>query len=95
MMLSTQTFNTPLFVAQAPTSRSELSRLLAAAVVNHQFRYMLLNDPALALDTGYLGEAFLLTNEERSMIMTIRAETLTDLANQLTTRFNQKHFYLR
>jgi hypothetical protein len=78
-----------------PANNDEISRVLAAAVVNHQFRQQLLNDPAMALDNGYLGEAFMLTEEQRSTIVSIRAENLSDLANQLTIAMNRKNYYLR
>lgn len=60
-----------------------LNRVFAAAIVNSQFCDMLLKDPQAALHKGYLGEAFTLTPEEVSLIASIRAETLSDLARQL------------
>ena len=60
-----------------------LNRVFAAAVVNRQFCDMLLKDPREALKKGYLGETFLLTPEEVSLIASIRADTLSDLARQV------------
>ena len=60
-----------------------LNRVFAAAVVNRQFCDMLLRDPREALKKGYLGETFLLTPEEVSLIASIRADTLSDLARQV------------
>ncbi len=60
-----------------------LSALFAAAVVNREFRNLLLRDPKTALKNGYLGEQFYLSNEEQRRLTSIRAESLADLAQQL------------
>lgn len=66
----------------APRS-NQLNRVFAAAVVNRQFCEMLLKNPREALQKGYLGETFTLTPEEVSLIASIRADTLPDLARQM------------
>ena len=72
--------------AKSQTSQSlELSRLLAAAVVNPGFCRLLLNQPRLALANGYNGSRFRLPAEERQRILSIRASSLADLATQLIT----------
>lgn len=82
-------FNLPLLtqvkeLKVAPRSNSkELSRVFAAAVVNRQFRDLLLQNPREALNKGYLGETFSLTPEESDLIVSIRADSLTDLAKQV------------
>lgn len=76
----------------APDSRLELNRLMATAVVNHQFRSMLLNDPEQALKEGYLGTPFYLANEDRDLLLSIRADTLQDLAQQLLVLFSKQSF---
>jgi len=67
----------------APTSRTGLPRLFAAAVVNDQFRETLLKKPEEALAHGYLGQTFSLTDQEIAVIQSIRADTLTDLAQKV------------
>ncbi len=62
---------------------SELSRVFAAAVVNEQFREMLLCDPHQAIQAGFYGEAFSLSKEEQDLIVSIRADSLSDLARQV------------
>ncbi len=62
---------------------SGLSRVFSAAVVNKQFCSMLLEDPNRALKNGYLGETFSLNNEEHDLIISIRASSLSDLAQQV------------
>ncbi len=66
----------------------ELSRLISAAVVNQKFCSLLLADPALALATGYDGEAFRLATEEQELILSIRATSLADFALQLAKNGN-------
>jgi hypothetical protein len=53
------------------------------AVVNQQFRDMLLHDPCIALQKGYLGETFSLSEQEQDLITSIRAQSLSDLAKQV------------
>ncbi len=66
-----------------PVSRNGLRRLFAAAVVNDQFRTTLLSKPEEALANGYLGQTFMLTDQEKTLIQSIRADTLTDLAQKV------------
>ncbi|MBI5953403.1 MAG: hypothetical protein HY865_17255 [Chloroflexi bacterium] len=66
-----------------PGVSSGLSRVFAAAVVNRQFCDMLLQDPSIALQKGYLGETFSLSKEEQDLIVSIRAKSLSDLAKQV------------
>ena len=68
----------------------ELSRLISAAVVNQKFCDLLLADPALALTTGYGGEAFRLATEEQELILSIRATSLADFALQLAKSGNSQ-----
>ena len=63
---------------------SEYSRLLTAAVINANFREMLLSNPGKALANGYGGEAFNLVSEERKHIASIHATSLADFAKQLS-----------
>lgn len=63
----------------------EISRLLAAAVINKRFRDLLLSDPARALAQGYHGETFQLTRDQKALVLSIRADKLSDFALQLTS----------
>ena len=86
-MLATQ--QSQLFLprrqAEPPGDHIGLGHLLAAAVVNRQFREMLLEDPETALQRGYLGQRFNLSREERERLTSIRAQSLADLAKTITT----------
>lgn len=75
----------PLRVAEAPQNPTGLSKLFEAAVVNRQFRQLLLSQPEAALRQGYLGNSFDLTLEEQALIISIRANSLPELAQQVTT----------
>ena len=70
-------------------SKDGVSRIFAAAVVNRQFCQMLLQDPNTALQKGYLGETFSLSKDELDVIVSIRAESLTDFAKQLNQALSQ------
>lgn len=70
---------------------SNICRVFAAAVVNRQFRDMLLHDPHMALQNGYLGETFSLSKEERDLIVSIRASSLSDLAKQVNRSLNSSY----
>jgi hypothetical protein len=61
----------------------EYSRILTAAVINLQFRQLLLSNPGKAIDSGYGGEMFYLAREEKKRVAAIRATTLADFASQL------------
>jgi len=63
--------------------RTGLHRLFAAAIVSDQFRETLLHEPEAALANGYLGQTFALTDQEKTIIKSVRASTLTDLAQKV------------
>jgi hypothetical protein len=78
--LSQTNFSGPL-----PSQRSERSgftTLFAVAIVNRDFRNLLLHDPKAALENGYLGERFYLSDDEQNLLISIQAKSLTDLAKQ-------------
>lgn len=74
---------TQLHNAQPVTGTDGLNRVFVAAVVNRLFREALLRAPEQALTQGYLGQPFLLTEQEKALITSIRAESLPDLARQV------------
>lgn len=89
-MLATKVFPPTIslmMVRDQESDRLELSRLMAAAVINPKFCRLLLEDPGLALEAGFQGETFSFSGEERDLIMSIRAESLADLAGQLARTF--------
>ena len=66
-----------------PQPSGGISRLLAAAVVNQGFRDLLLTDPDQALTKGYQGEEFPLDFNEKNLVISIRADSLSDFALQI------------
>jgi len=74
---------TPFELPMPTVKRSGLHRLFAAAIVSDQFREVLLNEPELALAGGYLGQTFILTDHEITIIKNVRAENLTDFAQKV------------
>jgi uncharacterized protein (DUF169 family) len=70
-------------IPRQSTSDNDLSRLLSAAVINQEFRRLLLSNPEHALAWGYKGERFYLKKEERDVILSLQAKSLPDLAFQL------------
>jgi hypothetical protein len=76
----------PIFIStQAIGPHPEVTRLLAAAIVNRQFRHLLLSDPIQALNRGYQGEKFIFSRNERDLIFSIQANSLQELAEQLVS----------
>ncbi|MBL8099461.1 MAG: hypothetical protein JNK81_09775 [Anaerolineales bacterium] len=83
-MITHSTYQTQLQMTSSSISTSNgLTRVFAAAVVSRQFCKMLLSDPITALQNGYLGETFRLSNEEHNLLISIHAENLADLARQV------------
>jgi len=66
-----------------------ISGVFAAAVVNKNFCEKLLNDPEAALKQGYLGKSFGLSQEDASLIISLNAKSLADLAKQVVQTFGQ------
>lgn len=63
---------------------SELERVVLAGAVSESFRRQLLADPERALEAGYLGEPFRLTQEERAFLLGIRARDFQEFAQQVS-----------
>lgn len=72
-----------LQTTRASPPSQELSRLIAAAVVNKTFCHVLLTNPAQALQKGFSTETFELTTAERSLVMAIHAIDIVDFAQQV------------
>jgi hypothetical protein len=78
-------------ITSGSNNSSNISRVFAAAVVNRQFRDMLMQDPNTALQNGYLGETFSLSKEEQDLIVSIRASSLSDLAKQVSRSLSNNY----
>lgn len=81
---NTLTVTTKLPLKMKPVDgHAAFSGLFAAAVVSESFRNMLLNHPEQALKKGYGGKRFNLSPEAESLIVSLNAKTLPDLAKQV------------
>jgi hypothetical protein len=67
----------------------DLNRLLCAAVVNNNFRKTLLNNPDMAIQTGYYDQRFSLTKEERDLLRDNHGQKLEDLAANIYRMVSQ------
>ncbi len=63
--------------------QAEFGRLIHAAVINRSFQKQLLNNPALSIEKGFLGESFQFPAEIKSRIEKIHAVNLEDFSVQL------------
>ncbi len=72
-----------------PSRNDELNRLLSAAVVSKSFRNLLLVNPEIAVASGYQGESFNLSDEDRNWLFSMRPASLVDLAANMVT-YQQK-----
>ena len=89
-MITSQSFTTKLPLKIDPQeSHAGLSSLFAAAVVSTSFREMLLKEPEKALKQGYLGKGFALSQEDASLIVSLNAKSLADLAKQVVQTLGQ------
>lgn len=61
----------------------EYSRILSAAVVNTNFRNLLLADPEKAISGGFAGEDFHLAKEEAKRLALIHAASLAEFASKM------------
>jgi len=76
--------NNPISIkSHHTTNHPEISRILSAAVINNQFRQLLLQNPLHAVSGGYRGERFSLDPAEQKAIAAIRATNLAEFAAQL------------
>ena len=60
-----------------------LSQLVCAAVVSGRFQETLLQNPAKAIATGYMGQSFSLLPEEKQALLKIKAQNIEDFAAQV------------
>ena len=61
-----------------------LVRAFAAAVVDKSFERDFVKNPLEAIETGFLGETFEITDDEKKIFESMRAHSLTDLASVIS-----------
>jgi hypothetical protein len=83
-MLKSYSVLTQVPLTLDPTrTHAGISSVFAAAVVSKNFCNMLLSNPDQALKQGYMGQTFGLSPEDSALIVSIRAQSLPDLARQV------------
>lgn len=88
--IRTQPLPISLTLPEVQEEHLEICRLLAAAAVSPSFCRLLLENPEQALQDGYHEETFLLTAEERSLILSLAADSLEDFAWQIAQTLGQR-----
>ncbi len=63
---------------------SELERVVCAGAISETFRRQLLNDPSKALQVGYMGQPFQLTNEEMRFLAGLEVRDFQEFASQVS-----------
>lgn len=69
-------------------TETEFDRLMAAATVSQELCQLLLTQPSLAIAVDYEGEKFNFSPDERQIVLSIRARTLEEFAEQLVRQLN-------
>lgn len=62
---------------------TDLDRLVCAGVIDQQFRALLVRDPRRAVEEGFYGEVFHLTEAERAFIANIRASDFDEFVCEI------------
>jgi hypothetical protein len=89
-MITSRAFTTKIPLKINPEEQhSGLSSLFAAAVVSRSFCDILLRDPEKALRQGYMGKDFGLSQADASLIVSLNARSLADLAQQVVKTLGQ------
>lgn len=90
-MLIDQAINQRVTVRERHSDSTEINRLLAAAAVSRRFCDLLLSDPARAIEEGFAGEHFVLSNDEQDFLVSLRAASLKDFATQLYDHLSRRY----
>ena len=63
--------------------QTDLDRLVCAGIVDQQFRALLVRDPLRAVEEGFYGEVFHLTEEERTLLANIHASDFDEFVREV------------
>lgn len=67
---------------------AEISKILTAAVINKGFRDLLLENPLTAINQGFGGQNFFLTENEKEILGSIKTTSLSDFSKLLAGCLN-------
>jgi hypothetical protein len=88
-----QMINQQVRVRKTLLDSTEMNRLLAAAVVSRQFCNLLLTNPARAIEEGFAGERFNLSNDEQSFILSLHASSLKEFGARVHKYLSGHYHY--
>ncbi len=83
MLTSSVTLTNLPLTMNPQNAHAGLSSLFTAAVVSQSFCKMLLSSPERALKQGYMGKPFSLSADDAALIVSLNAQSLPDLAQQV------------
>lgn len=78
-----------VFPQQLDSVMMECGRLIHAAVISKPFLKLLLADPVKSIETGFCGEKFTFTREEKQQINSIHASNLAEFSQLLLHAIQQ------
>ena len=69
----------------------ELNSLIATALLDPEFCDLLLSNPAMAVEMNGEQDSFNLSAEDKTLLLSIQAVSLSDLATRIMEYYSQKH----
>ena len=64
-------------------NQTDLDRLVCAGIVDQHFRALLVRDPLRAVEEGFYGEVFHLTEEERTLLASIHVSDFDEFVREI------------
>lgn len=84
----------PVKVSDSFDDVSSINRLLAAAAINPHFKNRLLENPKQALNGGFGGEQFHLSQPTLELLVSVQASTLSEFVCKLNEKLsNRLHIF--
>lgn len=80
----------PVTISDFSADMASINRLLAAAAISSRFRSNLLADPENALNAGFGGEYFPLSQRTQNLLISVRASTLPDFVRELDEKLSYR-----
>ena len=80
----------PVTISDFSADMASINRLLVAAAINPRFRSRLLTNPGNALQTGFGGEYFPLSQQTQNLLISVQATTLPDFVRKLDEKLSYR-----
>ena len=77
-------------ISDLSADMASINRLLAAAAISSRFRSRLLADPGNALEAGFGGEYFPLSQLTQNLVVSVQASTLPDFVRKLDEKLSYR-----